>query len=140
MDISKDNKYNSLLEAIGFEYKRSKQSVLKTINKELVKTYWNIGKYIVEYEQDGKERAEYGSFLLVQLAKDLKLRYGKGFSRTNLVYIRLLYLKYPKSQTLSDFFGWSHYVELLAISNDVERSFYEKQVIIEKWSVRELKR
>jgi len=54
--------------------------------------------------------------------------------------MRLFYTKYPKSQTLSDFLSWSHYVELLSISDDLERSFYEQQIIIDKWSVRELKR
>ncbi|MCG2718736.1 MAG: PDDEXK nuclease domain-containing protein, partial [Nanoarchaeota archaeon] len=102
--------------------------------------YWEVGKRIVEYEQKGKEKAEYGSKLFDNLAKDLREKYGKGFSRSNVIYMRILYLKYPKSQTLSDQLAWSHYVELLIIDNDLERSFYEKQCVKENWSVRELKR
>jgi len=105
-----------------------------------VKTYWDIGKRIVEFEQKGEERANYGAELLKKLAKDLSLKYGKGFSRSNLQYMRLLYIKYPKCQTLSGKLSWSHYVELLGVSDDLARSFYEKQCIRENWSVRELKR
>ena len=83
---------------------------------------------------------EYGKKLLIQLAKDLKIELGKGFSRSNLYQMRLFYLKYQKIQTVSGELSWSHYVELLSISDDLERSFYEKQILIESWSVRELKR
>lgn len=67
----------------------------------LVETYWNIGRYIVEFEQHGQEKAEYGSRFLAQLPKDLRQRHGKRFSRSNLQYMRLLYLAYPIYQTLS---------------------------------------
>lgn len=70
------------------------------------------------------------------MTKDLKTRHGKGFSRSNLrQYMRLLYTCYPKRQTLSGKLSWSHYVELLSISDDAGRSFYEKQCIAENWSV-----
>lgn len=141
MSIKKqDQKYKQLISKIGNEYINAKHFVIKAINNELIKAYWQIGRYIIEFEQDGKIKADYGSFLLDTLSKDLKSKYGKGFSRTNLVYIRLFYIKYPKSQTLSDQLSWSHYVELLAISNDLERNFYEKQTIKERWSIRELKK
>jgi len=103
-----------------------------------VKTYRDIGKRIVEFEQKGEERANYGAELLKKLAKDLSLKYGKGFSRSNLQYMRLLYIKYPKCQTLSGKLSWSHYVELLGVSDDLARSFYEKQCIRENWSVTDL--
>ena len=106
----------------------------------LVETYWQIGQYIVEFEQKGNERAEYGSRLLTQLSRDLKTAYGKGFSRSNLQYMRLFYLSYKNYQTLSGKLSWSHYTELLAISDDLARSFYEQQCIRDRWSVRELKR
>ncbi len=110
------------------------------INSVLVKTYWEIGRQIVEFEQKGKEKAAYGSALLDRLSVDLKLRYGKGFSRSNLYLIRLLYVKYPKIQTLSGKLGWSHYAELLGVSDDLARSFYEKQCVNESWTIRELSR
>lgn len=139
-DIANQKEYKQLIDIIGTEYNKAKRHAIKAVNLELLKSYWQIGKHIVEYEQKGKIKAEYGSFLLDLLSKDLKLQYGKGFSRSNLVYIRLFYIKYPISQTVSDQLSWSHYVELLAIGNDTERKFYEQQAKNEKWSVRELKR
>ena len=103
-------------------------------------TYWPVGKSLVEFEQTGSLKAEYGKELLVRLSKDLKSKYSKGFSRSNLQYMRLLYVHYPKRQTLSGKLSWSHYVELLSISDDAGRSFYEKQCLSDTWSVRELKR
>ncbi len=133
-------RYNQLVDSIGQLLKESRKQVAKTINTILVKTYWEIGKRIVEYEQKGKERADYGIQLIRRLSKDLKLKYGRGFSRSNLQYMRLLYIEYPKCQTLSGKLSWSHCVELLGVSDDLAKSFYEKQCIKENWSVRELKR
>ena len=95
---------------------------------------------IVEFEQQGNERTEYGTKLLNQLAKDLKAEHGKGFSRRNVLDMRRFYLAYPKWQTVSAKLNWSHYTELLSISDELSRSFYEQQCIKENWSVRELKR
>jgi len=137
--LPKDN-YSSLISDIGSLLELGRTQAYRAVNEILVRTYWEIGKRIVEFEQRGKEKADYGSALLENLSKDLKLRHGKGFSRSNLVYMRLFYLKYPKSETLSHQLSWSHYFELLKIEDDLERSFYEKQSINEKWSNRELKR
>ena len=112
----------------------------RLVNNILVQTYWNIGKRIVDHEQQGDVKAEYGSRLLKELSSDLKSRYGKGFSRSNLQYMRLLYIKFTIYQTLSGKLTWSHYTELLSISDDLARSFYEKQCVSDNWSVRELKR
>jgi len=135
-----NNTYTNLIESIGQLLQKSRQNALQQINALLVHTYWEIGKYIVEFEQQGKEKAEYGSKLFERLSKDLSQQYGKGFGRSNLIYIRKLYLTYPISQTLFDQLGWGHYCELLRIDDNLERSFYEQQIILEKWSVRELKR
>ncbi|TAN11262.1 MAG: DUF1016 domain-containing protein [Chitinophagaceae bacterium] len=89
---------------------------------------------------EGKEKAEYGSSLLTNLSKDLKTKYGRGFSKSNIYLCRLFYSKYPKFQTVSGKLSWSHYAELLTISDDLARSFYEKQSIKENWSFREMKR
>jgi len=134
------SEYTGLISTIGDILGKARNFAYQQINTILVKTYREIGKHIVEYEQGGKEKAEYGTKLFDKLSRDLKDQYGKGFSRTNLIYIRLLYLKYTKSQTLSDQLSWSHYVELLGIEDDLERSFYEKQCLHEKRSLRELKR
>lgn len=136
----REKTYNELISNIGDLLEQGRKAAFKSVNSILVETYWQIGKRIVEYEQKGQEKAEYGSLLLKRLSADLKMRFGKGFSRSNLQYMRLLYLKYPKRQTLSGKLSWSHYTELLSVSDDLARSFYEKQCLIENWSVRELKR
>ena len=132
--------YGALLEKISDSFAAGQQRVAQAVNSGIVKTYWEIGRHIVEFEQKGNLRAIYGEKLLERLSRDLKLLHGKGFSRSNLIYMRLLYLHYPKSQTLSNLLSWSHYAELLRIDDPLERSFYEKQTILEKWSIRELQR
>lgn len=138
--LTENRSYSYLLNDIGLLLDTGRKAAVQKVNEILVETYWQIGHRIVEFEQQGNEKAEYGSNLLKNLSKDLKIRYGKGFSRSNLQYMRLLYLKYPKCQTLSGKLGWSKYCELLSVSDDLARSFYEKQCINENWSVRELKR
>ena len=83
-------------------------SLVKSIGTLLdaARSYWNIGKYIVEFEQDGAHRAEYGSNLLNRLSTDLTHRYGKGFSRSNILYMRKFYVCFPKSETLSHVLSW----------------------------------
>lgn len=133
-------KYEILLDTICETYETGKIKAFNAVNTELVKTYWEIGKYIVEFEQNGAKKAEYGKALLEQLSRDLSIKYGKGFSRSNLFQIRAFYTKFPKIQTVSGKLSWSHIVELLKVSDDTEREFYEKQTVIENWSARELKR
>ena len=132
--------YQNLLEQISVTYTAGRTRAVQAVDTELVDTYWRIGQHIVEFEQQGKARADYGTALIERLAQDLKLRHGRGFSRSNLVYMRLLYLRYPISQKPSHQLSWSHYVELLKLDDELERSFYEKQAIAERWSVPELKR
>ncbi|MEQ1734079.1 MAG: PDDEXK nuclease domain-containing protein [Bacteroidia bacterium] len=132
--------YNQLVTAIGTTLQTARENAFKAVNTELVKANWEIGKHIVEFEQQGKQKADYGSALLANLARDLKLNFGKGFSRSNLQVMRLFYIAYPICQTLSGKLSWSHYAELTTISNELARSFYEKQTVIENWSYREMKR
>ena len=136
----KTDAYNALLQNVGNALTQGRSRAAAAVNAAMVQTYWEIGRQIVEYEQKGNERAEYGSDVLNRLSRDLTERYGKGFSHSNLVYIRKLYLTYPKSQTLSDQLTWSHYVELLKVDDPLERSFYEKESEQSHWGVRELKR
>ncbi|MBT3388099.1 MAG: DUF1016 domain-containing protein [Desulfobacula sp.] len=135
-----NKRYPHLLDDIGVLLEKGRQAATRHVNSILVETYWQIGCRIVEFEQQGSEKAEYGSVLLKQLSRDLKLKHGKGFSKSNLYLMRLFYLKYEKFQTLSGKLSWSKYCELLSVSDDLARSFYEKQCINENWSVRELKR
>lgn len=99
--------YEHLINSVGVLLEKARKETYVQVNRILVHTYWEIGKNIVEYEQKGKEKAEYGTRLFEKLAKDLKEKYGKGFSRSNVIYMRLFYLKYPKSQTPSDQLSWS---------------------------------
>ena len=90
--------------------------------------------------QKGEARAKYGEALLVNLSKDLTRLGGRGFSRSNLSYMRKFYLAFPKYETVSHKLGWSHYFELLKCDDTVEMQFYMHQAIRENWSVRGLKR
>ena len=133
-------KYENLLANIGTAIETARQNAVRAINTELVKANWEIGRHIVEYEQHGQERAEYGSDLLTKLSKDLRQRYGKGFGRRNILDMRRFYLAYQKWQTVSAKLSWSHYIALIGISNDTARKFYEKHTLNENLSVRELER
>jgi predicted nuclease of restriction endonuclease-like (RecB) superfamily len=135
-----NSKYNELLSTIASTLSDAKSNAIKAINVELVKANWIIGQNIVDFEQFGNDKAEYGSSLLTNLAKDLKLKYGKGFSKSNIYLCRQFYLKFPIFQTVSGKLSWSHYSELVTISDNLSRSFYEQQAILENWSYREMKR
>lgn len=134
------NEFTQLVKQIKELVETSRAKAVRNVNHILVQTKWGIGRYIVEFEQKGKGKAEYGDQLLINLARQLSLELGKGFSRTQLTYCRMFYQTYQKRPTLSDELSWSHYVELISIDNELERSFYEKQSIKERWSLRELKR
>jgi len=134
------NRYNQLLDSIGVTIEHARQDAIKAINAELVKANWEIGRHIVEYEQHGHERAEYGSDLLSRLSKDLRHRYGKGFSRRNILDMRRFYLTYQKWQAVPAKLSWTHFVTLLGVSDYTARKFYEKQSALEHWGYRELER
>jgi len=132
--------YTQLISQIGELLTLGREKAALQVNTILVQTYWEIGKYIVEFEQKGNEKAEYGSQLFERLSKDLTQAYWKGFSRSNLFQMRLFYVKFPIVQTLSGQLTWSHYLEILKSDSELEIGFYTKQSEKERWSVRELKR
>lgn len=132
--------YQELIESIGHALLEGRSKALYAVNMALVRTNWQIGHYIVEYEQKGNERAEYGAELLNNLSHDLTIAYGKGFSRSNIVYMRKFYLYFPQSETLSPVLSWSHYFEILKAEDQLEINFYANQCARKNWSVRELKR
>ena len=139
MNIAQNN-YRNLIDHIGILLQEGRQKAAQSVNTILVHTYWEIGRYIVEFEQNGEFKSEYGSQLIDRLSKDLTLSFGKGFGRSNIFQIRLFYIKFQKIQTLSGQLTWSHYSEILKAENDLEIGFYSKQCEKERWSVRELKR
>ena len=118
----------------------ARQRVAVQVNTELLSTYWNVGRIIVEHEQNSQERAAYGKQTLKALSKELTKEFGKGFSVSNIQFMRRFYQTYQIQQTVSVKLSWSHYCELLTISDDNKRSFYEKEAINSGWSIREMKR
>lgn len=122
--------------------KSARENIVSTINSTMAKTYFLIGKRIVEEEQNGDKRAEYGEELVKNLSLKLTKEFGKGFSKTNLKQMKSFYIAYRKGQTLSDQFrlSWSHYLILMRMENLDERNFYEIEAIENNWSLRELRR
>ena len=132
----------------------ARKKVVQTVNQTMVHNYFEIGRMIVEEEQDGKERADYGKQILKELSTILTERFGKGFSVDNLENMRRLYVTYGKSETPSRISGkansetpsrnfklsWSHYLKLMRIEDINERQFYEIESFKNNWSVRELQR
>ena len=117
---------------------QARQTIHQTIDTEMVKAYWRIGRDIVEEEQQGKKRAEYGSFLLNGLSKRLTKKYGRGFSGSTLRDIRLFYQTYPNE--FNPTLGWIHYRALMRVHTLEARSFYEIEAKKNCWSGRELER
>jgi predicted nuclease of restriction endonuclease-like (RecB) superfamily len=150
---------NDLSKKISNLLNEARQKVVHTVNHIMVLTYFEIGRMIVEEEQNGKERASYGKQLLKELSKILSKEFGKGFSVDNLENMRRFYLTYGKSETLSRIssmaisattsrkskqtefaLSWSHYLKLIRIDDKNERKFYEIEAIKNNWSIRELER
>ena len=127
------NSYGELIRNIGSLLETGKKQAVSAVNQAMVRTYWEIGKHIVEYEQAGNEKAEYGSETLKRLSRDLTERYGNGFGMSNINKMRKFYSLYPILQTVSAKLSWSHYVELLNIEDSIlaenKKSFVEKRKI-----------
>jgi len=160
--------YSRLIADLDVLIEQGRKAAVRSINTALVSTYWLIGRRIVEFEQKGKERAEYGEATLRRIAEDLTRKFGKGFGLSQMKMIRQFYLAYPgKSQTLSGQsvqsekgqtlsgqlpatdtndisvrfpLSWSHYCLLVRIDEPVKRDFYETESIRGNWSVRQLDR
>lgn len=143
---------DELAKKISSLLKDARQKVVREVNQTMVLTYYEIGRLIVEEEQNGKDRAEYGHELIKGLSAKLTNEFGKGFSVTNLKQMRQFYQTYSNRQTLSDQFqkqhtpfvkfklSWSHYLKLMRMDDENERRFYELEAYKNNWSVRELNR
>ena len=132
--------YPELVGAIGALLEKAREKIATAANTTQVDTYWRTGRYIVEYEQHGADRAKYGTKLLSHLTRDLTLKYGKGYGKSNLVYMRKLYRAFPKGMTVSYQLSWSHYLEILKCSDELEIGFYVAECARSNWNVRELRR
>ncbi len=129
-----------LLEEIKNLLHISRQHLQQTVNTTMVQTYWNIGWLIVEDEQKGKERAEYGKKQLEAIAESLTQEFGKGFDARNLRKMRQFYLTFPKWDSVSTKLSWTHYRRLMQIENKEAREWYIKESIENNWSARALDR
>jgi len=113
----------------------------RSVNSEMVRAYWQIGQAIVEHEQAGKERADYGTRLVEELAARLKADGAKGFSKNNLWYMRQFYLAFPeKLHALRGELSWTHYRLLLKVEKSAAREWYEAEAADQNWSTRQLER
>ena len=162
-----DVQYQSIFGNVSSVIDAARQSAARSVNAIMTAAYWMIGQYIVEFEQGGKERAEYGTALVERLAVDLTERFGRGFSRQNIWQMRLFYQSYPPEQNLQTVSGeseysenlqtapvessltsiasrfplpWSAYVRLLSVENINAREFYETEALRGGWSIRQLDR
>ena len=137
----KDNRPLAILaDNIVKVVREARGEVARHVNMTMVVAYWNVGKYIVEFEQRGSAKAKYGTGLLTNLSKLLSAKLGRGYSRPNLNNMRKFYLAYPICQKVSDKLNWSQICELITISDPLERSFYERECVQGNWDVVSLRR
>ncbi|HPV21103.1 MAG TPA: PDDEXK nuclease domain-containing protein, partial [bacterium] len=140
--MSKEIQTSGLYTKIADLINAARQNVVKTVNQTMVYTYFEIGRMILEDEQHGKKRAEYGKQVLKELSAKLSKEFGKGFSVDNLQNMRQFYMTFSNYETTSRNFilSWSHYLKLMRIENRDERSFYEIECAANNWSLKELQR
>lgn len=130
----------SLISEIQGIIAQAREKAVRSVNHERVLMYWQIGKVIFEEEQDGKDRAEYGKFLIKSLADELQPQFGSGFSKRHLHWYVQLYRTFPIVNTLRTQFSWSHYRLLIRIDNEDKREFYIAEATKNNWSTRQLER
>ncbi len=131
---------SELLDSIRELLINSRNQLARTVNTAMVQTYWQIGKLIVEDEQNGKTRAEYGKQVLANLAKELHREFGKGFDISNLRKMRAFYLAFPIRDAVRLELSWTHYRILLRVENIQARTWYLNECAEQHWSVRALER
>jgi predicted nuclease of restriction endonuclease-like (RecB) superfamily len=140
MNDNIENVNNEFILEIRRIINKSRADAVRSVDFSRVKMYWNMGKRIIEEEQQGKERADYGAYLLKNLAKTLEPEYGSGFSLRQLERARQFYRTYPIASTLRTQFNWSQYKSLIAIPDTEKREYYELESVNNSWTSRELER
>lgn len=135
-----DNGAERLFQAVHGILTAARNKAWRAVNDAMVTAYWEIGRSIVEEEQRGSTRAEYGTYLLETLSNRLTTEFGKGYDRTNLRNMRQFYLAFPIRDAVRRELTWTHYRLLMRVENTDARSFYEKEAIASNWSTRELER
>ena len=140
--------YDAVLTEVAALLETARRAAARSVNAVMTMTYWQIGRRLIEVEQAGQGRAEYGERLIERLSQDLTARFGRGFSQRNLEQMRLFYRTWQIPQTVSaesrtplEFpLPWSHYVRLLSVQSDEARAFYETEALRGGWSGRQLNR
>ena len=140
MNDNTPTRLSSLADAIATQIEQARGQLRQTVNSVMVQSYWNIGRLIVEDEQQGESRAEYGKQQLQQLSQQLTERLGKGFDITNLRKMRTFYQAFPIRDALRLELSWTHYRTLLRIDNPQARDWYLHEAITQSWSARALER
>lgn len=138
--VIKVQELDKLYNSVRYIIEEGRNAVYRAANAAMVHVYWQIGKLIVEEEQKGKERAEYGTELIRNLASRLSSDYGKGFTETNLKYMRQFYNHFRNSHALRDELSWTHYRMLLKVEKETARTFYLTEAVSGNWSTRNLER
>lgn len=131
---------NSFYHDIKSILQTARDNAYKSVNFIMVEAYWNIGKKIVEVEQNGETKAKYGSNLISELSKQLTVDFGSGFTPQNLRNMRQFYLVFSNCHTLCSELSWSHYRLIMRIENEKARDYYIQESIASNWSVRALER
>jgi predicted nuclease of restriction endonuclease-like (RecB) superfamily len=136
LDKTADTAYRSIARIL----EEARETAYRAVNSVMVQAYWQIGRVIVEQEQKGRKRADYGKALIAELARRLTENYGKGFTESNLKYMRQFYLTFPISHAVRDELSWTHYRLLLKVEKEDAREFYMLEAAENRWSTRELER
>lgn len=136
MEIKNNSIYQSIKEIITL----SRQRVYRMANSALLETYWKIGKIIIEDEQNGLSKAEYGKATLKNLAQQLTLEFGKGFDERNLNNMRAFYQSFPIWNALRTELSWTHYRLLSRLDSEQKRNYYSSESLASNWNSRELQR
>jgi len=130
----------ALLRSLRELIQDARQKVLRAVDAVQVQTCWEIGRHIVEFEQGGSARAEYGTRLLQTLASSLAAEFGRGFDTSNLRYMRLFYQAFPIRDALRHELSWTHYRNLLKVENEAARAWYMNEAATQGWTTRALER
>lgn len=138
--LSQEDRASKIYHDIAAILATARANAYRAVNEVMVQAYWEIGRIIVEEEQRGKKRADYGKTLIAELARRLTADFGKGFTETNLKYMRQFYLTFPIRHALRDELSWTHYRLILRVEKEAARNFYLNESINSRWSTRELER
>ena len=132
--------FDGLLSELREFITESRRQIVRAVDVMQVRTCWGVGRHIVEFEQQGAARAEYGAKLLPRLADALTAEFGKGFDASNLRYMRLFYLAFPNCDALRHELSWTHYRTLTRVEDPLAREWYVNEVIAQNWGSRALER